>query len=147
LNPLIITILALSCGVTIPRPAIPAHYDWMYKLDPFTRVINGMLSTELHSRPVVCRPSEFNKFALPPGQNCEYALSFLEAAPGYVKNLTATETCEYCPFTVGDEFLTSLGMAYDRRWLDIGVLAAFVGGNLVVFFLAVGLPFFSDLVA
>ena len=141
LNPLIIVILALFCGVTISRQDIPFYYNWVYKLDPFSRLVSGMLSTEIHSRPVVCAPDEFNAFAIPPGQTCEYAVSsFLSTAPGYLRNLTATETCEYCPFAVGDEFLEPLGMAYDRRWTDLGVFAAFVGGNLMVLFLAVGFP-------
>ncbi|KAI5802957.1 ABC-2 type transporter-domain-containing protein [Geopyxis carbonaria] len=137
LNPPIIIVFALFCGVTIPKPNIPGFWRaWLYQLDPFTRLIGGMVVTELHGKPVVCQPLEFNQFAAPAGQTCgEYAQKFLEVAPGYVRNLTATGVCEYCAYKVGDEFYEPLGMSFGYRWRDLGIFAAFVGSNLILLFL------------
>ena len=45
LNPFIIIVFALFCGVTIPKPRIPKFWKaWLYQLDPFTRLIGGMVS-------------------------------------------------------------------------------------------------------
>lgn len=44
LNPFLIIVFALFCGVTIPEPRIPKFWRaWLYQLDPFTRMIGGMV--------------------------------------------------------------------------------------------------------
>jgi ATP-binding cassette subfamily G (WHITE) protein 2 (SNQ2) len=41
-------ILANMCGVTIPYPAISKFWrSWLYQIDPFTRMLAAILSTEL----------------------------------------------------------------------------------------------------
>lgn len=109
LNPFIVITFALFCGVTIPYPAIPKFWRvWLYQLDPFTRLIGGMVVTELHNLEVVCKPEELNTFTPPIGQNCqEYMADFFTAGgPGYVVNQTATNICEYCAYKIGDQFYT-----------------------------------------
>lgn len=141
LNPFIIITFSLFCGVTIPKPNIPKFWrSWLYELDPFTRLISGMVVTELHGLPVACRDVEFNTFPIPSGETCgSYAENFMSLAPGYLRNLTATDSCDYCAFSVGDEFYAPLGLSYDNRWRDMGIFLAFVGSNLVILFLAVSL--------
>jgi ATP-binding cassette, subfamily G (WHITE), member 2, SNQ2 len=134
-------IFALFCGVTIPKPAIPGFWRaWLYQLDPFTRLIGGMIVTELHERPVECTSMELNRFSAPPGQNCgTYMSSFFEnGGPGYLVN-NLTSACEYCAYKVGDEFYTPLEYSFDNRWRDLGIFAAFIGSNLIILFLAVSL--------
>jgi ATP-binding cassette subfamily G (WHITE) protein 2 (SNQ2) len=138
LNPPIIVTFAIFCGVTIPKPNIPRFWrEWLYQLDPFTRLIGGMVVTELHGKPVVCRESEFNSFNIPANTTCgSYTAEFMKQAPGYIKDLSATDICQYCAYKVGDEFYTPLGLSYDNRWRDIGIFIAFCGSNLVLLFLA-----------
>ena len=47
-NPFIGIVLATFCGVTIPFPTM-AHFwkSWLYQLDPYTRTLAAMVSTEL----------------------------------------------------------------------------------------------------
>lgn len=47
-NTPIMVILSQFCGVTIPYPNL-AHFwkSWLYQLNPFTRLLSAMLSTEL----------------------------------------------------------------------------------------------------
>ena len=41
-------ILTNICGVTIPYPVLGKFWrSWLYQLDPFTRMLAAMLSTEL----------------------------------------------------------------------------------------------------
>ncbi|OWP03796.1 hypothetical protein B2J93_2641 [Marssonina coronariae] len=137
LNPFIIITFALFCGVTIPKPQIPKFWRaWLYQLDPFTRLIGGMVVTELHDRTVICTDSELNRFPSPSGQNCgEYMSDFFAAGgPGYIVS-NVTSACEYCAYKVGDQFYSGLGFRFDNRWRDLGILVAFVGSNLVLLFL------------
>ncbi|KAL9112332.1 MAG: hypothetical protein Q9227_003450 [Pyrenula ochraceoflavens] len=137
-NPFIIITFALFCGVTIPKPQIPGFWRaWLYQLDPFTRLIGGMVVTELHGRPVQCAPHEFNTFSAPPNQTCgEYMADyFSRGMPGYIRN-NDTGTCEYCAYKVADQFYQPFGLAFEHRWRDLGILAAFIGSNLILLFLA-----------
>ncbi|KAH9222616.1 ABC-2 type transporter-domain-containing protein [Leptodontidium sp. 2 PMI_412] len=139
LNPFIIITFALFCGVTIPKPQIPKFWRaWLYQLDPFTRLIGGMVVTELHDRSVTCTSTELQRFASPSGQNCgEYMTDFFQAGgPGYIVS-NVTSACEYCAYKVGDQFYTGLGFEFDNRWRDLGILIAFIGSNLVFLFLGV----------
>ncbi|KAK2626069.1 hypothetical protein QTJ16_004331 [Diplocarpon rosae] len=139
LNPFIIITFVLFCGVTIPKPQIPKFWRaWLYQLDPFTRIIGGMVVTELHDRAVVCTDGELNRFPSPSGQNCgEYMSDFFAAGgPGYLVS-NGTSACEYCAYKVGDQFYSGLGFRFESRWRDLGILIAFVGSNLVFLFLGV----------
>jgi ABC-type multidrug transport system permease subunit/energy-coupling factor transporter ATP-binding protein EcfA2 len=139
LNPPFVIIFSLFCGVAIPKPQIPKFWRaWLYQLDPFTRLIGGMVVTELHGRDVSCSEIELNTFNAPRNETCgEYMQSFFESGgAGYlVKN--ATQTCEYCAYKIGDQFYAAFGMNFDNRWRDLGIFIAFVGSNLIILFLAV----------
>jgi ABC-type multidrug transport system permease subunit len=103
LNPFLIITFALFCGVTIPYSQIPAFWrSWLFQLDPFTRLVAGMVVTELHDRPVVCAPSELNNFTAPAGQTCgEYMNEFFTTGNGngYIID-NATSACSYCAYKV-----------------------------------------------
>ncbi|KAI4289812.1 MAG: hypothetical protein L6R35_000919 [Caloplaca aegaea] len=137
LNPFITVVFALFCGVTVPPPQIPGFWrSWLYQLDPFTRLIGGMVVTELHDRAVVCTPGELNTFTSPSGTSCgDYMANFFaDGGPGYLVD-NATELCQYCAYKVGDEFSQPLGLDFGNRWRDLGVFAAFVISNLFLLFL------------
>ena len=136
-NPFVIVTFALFCGVTIPRPQIPKFWRvWLFQLDPFTRLVGGMVVTELEGRTVTCTPSEFNRFSSPPGQSCgEYMAPFFAAGgAGYIRE-NATSACEYCAYKVGEQFYEPLGFAFENRWRDLGIFAAFIATNLLLLFL------------
>jgi ABC-type multidrug transport system permease subunit len=138
-DPFIFVTFSLFCGVTIPAPQMPAGYrTWLYELNPFTRLISGMVVTALHDLPVRCRPEELNVFQAPGNTTCgEYMQPFFErGGPGYLVS-NATQDCQYCAFKVGDEFYGPLGLSFDHRWRDLGIYIAFIGSNLIILFLAV----------
>jgi ATP-binding cassette subfamily G (WHITE) protein 2 (SNQ2) len=138
LNPPIMITFGLFCGVTIPRSAMPTFWgSWLYPLDPMSRLVNGMMSTELHQLQVQCTPSELAIFNPPVGQTCgQYAATFLETAMGYVSNPNATFNCGYCQYTVGDGYLSYLEFSWNDRWKELGIFAAFIGSNLIILALA-----------
>ena len=62
-DPLIMITFAIFCGVTIPPTQMPGFWRaWLYQLDPFTRLVGGMVTTALHQLPVNCAPAELNAF-------------------------------------------------------------------------------------
>ncbi|KAF4985699.1 hypothetical protein F66182_16901, partial [Fusarium sp. NRRL 66182] len=137
LNPPLIIVFALFCGVAIPKPQIPKFWRaWLYQLDPFTRLIGGMLVTELHDRPVVCKTSELNTFSAPDGQTCgDYMAPYFAAgAPGYIVD-NATSACQYCAYKVGDQFYSAFDLSYDNRWRDLGIFLCFIVSNIIILFL------------
>ncbi|KAG6252080.1 hypothetical protein E4U24_000812 [Claviceps purpurea] len=137
-DPFIVTVFALFCGVTIPAPQIPAFWrTWLYQLDPFTRLIGGMVTTALHGLKVVCTSGEVNRFVAPENTTCgEYMAAFFEAgAPGYLVD-NGTRNCEYCAYKVGDQFYERLGLSFEHRWRDLGIMIAFIGSNLIILFTA-----------
>ncbi|KAF2235879.1 putative ABC transporter [Viridothelium virens] len=138
MNPFIIINFALFCGVTIPKPQIPGFWRaWLYQLDPFTRLVGGMVVTELHGRPVVCQPHEFNTFPPPPGQTCGSYMEpyFAAGGIGYIADNSSTTQCNFCAYKEGDQFYEGLDLSFAHRWRDLGILAVFIGSNLTFLFL------------
>ncbi|KAK9775327.1 putative ABC-2 type transporter-domain-containing protein [Seiridium cardinale] len=136
-DPFVIITFALFCGVTIPAPQMPGFWRaWLYQLDPFTRLIGGMVTTALYELPVNCQSYEYNTFSAPDGQTCgEYMDAFFSAGGvGYIKD-NATSACEYCAYKIGNQFYEPLGFNYVHRWRDLGIFLAFVGSNLILIFL------------
>jgi len=138
-DPFIMITFALFCGVTIPSVQMPAFWrSWLFQLDPFTRLIGGMVVTALHDLPVRCRPWELNAFRAPDNASCgEYMRPFFDrGGSGYVVD-PASQDCQYCAFGLGDEFYTPLGFSFDDRWRDLGIFLCYLASNLIIVFLAV----------
>ncbi|KAL1872651.1 hypothetical protein VTK73DRAFT_1412 [Phialemonium thermophilum] len=136
-EPFLMITFVLFCGVTIPSSQMPGFWHaWLFQLDPFTRLIGGMVVTALHKLPVVCSPSELSRFEAPPGMSCgDYMRPFFDrGGPGYLVS-DNTSHCEYCAYRVGDEFYQALSFSFDNRWRDLGIFIAFIGSNLIIMFL------------
>lgn len=83
-----------------------------------------------------CTEQELNRFTSPPGQSCgEYMSAFFSSGgPGYLVD-NQTSNCAYCAYAVGDQFYERFGITFDTRWRDLGILAAFIGSNLILLFI------------
>lgn len=137
-DPFIVITFALFCGVTIPYPQMPYFWrSWLYQLDPFTRLISGTITTALHGLNVRCRSSELNIFTAPPGETCgSYMETFFSSGgPGYLVDSNATN-CEYCAYSIGDQFYGAFQYTFDTRWRDLGIFIAFVASNTIILFAA-----------
>ncbi|KZS99528.1 uncharacterized protein LAESUDRAFT_667875, partial [Laetiporus sulphureus 93-53] len=96
----------------------------MYRLSPFTYLIEGMVGQAMGNTPIRCSSTELVSLNLPSGQTCsDYG--------GYITNRDATSGCEYCEFTTADEFLeTSFNICYKNHWRDFGLFIAYIGFNV-----------------
>ncbi|KAF8692845.1 ABC transporter, partial [Rhizoctonia solani] len=134
LNPFVMVTLHTFCGVMVPRDSIPKFWRaWLYQIDPFTRVVSGMVSTELHGLKITCSALEFAVFQPPQGQTClQWAGDFVNVSVGYLDNPDSTFDCRYCPYEYGDDFYNRLGISFDTRWRDFGIVIAFTVFNIIV---------------
>ena len=89
------------------------------------------------NRQVECTAQEFNRFSSPPGLTCGQYMArfFADGGLGYIAS-NDTSSCEYCAYRSGDEFYQRLELSFDNRWRDLGILASFIGTNIIVIFLA-----------
>lgn len=97
-----------------------------------------MLAATLDGIPVQCADSETARFDAPPGQTCQaYAGGFAESAGGYLLNPDANADCMYCPYSVGNQYLSTLNIEASQKWRDFGIFLAFCISNwaLVYFFI------------
>ncbi|KAF8899244.1 ABC-transporter [Infundibulicybe gibba] len=137
-NPPIVLILTTFCGITIPYPTLLGFWkSWLYQLDPFTRTLAAMLSTELHGLVIKCKSDEFAIFDPPSGQTCmTWANEFVQTIGGYIDNPNDTTACRYCQYKTGDDFFVPLNVQYSHRWRDAFILFAFFVFNLIITILA-----------
>ncbi|POW16403.1 hypothetical protein PSHT_06782 [Puccinia striiformis] len=120
INPVLVLVFALFCGVTVPTPNIPKFWRncksistcttfnkpaftpdalrlGMYNLNPLTRVISGLVANEMHGLKVTCAPEEYAVFQPPSGQTCiQWAGAFIQRSGGYLLDPTATSRYQYC---------------------------------------------------
>ncbi|GEQ67986.1 hypothetical protein JCM33374_g1652 [Metschnikowia sp. JCM 33374] len=118
-------------GVMQPVSLMPKFWTFMYKISPYTYIIQNLVSSIIHGRPVSCSEKEFSVFDPPSGQTCgEYMKGFLEVAPGYLRDADATTNCGYCALSNADQFLASIGIKYSYVWRNIGFFCVYTVFNL-----------------
>ncbi|KAI9013954.1 ABC-2 type transporter-domain-containing protein [Phycomyces nitens] len=143
INPLVISILILFCGLMQPESAMPTFWRrWMYWIDPFHYYIEGMAVNELEHVTVTCTDSDLLKFSPPPNQTCgEYMANYFSYGGfGYVANPDAMqpEMCGYCNYKSGTEYFSGVyGWDAGHKWRNVGILAAFFIFNIIVFHILV----------
>lgn len=104
----------------------------MYRVNPFTYIIEGLLGTGLGNAPMYCADNEFVQFTAPNGSTCvEYTAEFLSQAGGYLADPEATD-CRYCAMNETNSFLTSVNINFDNRWRDFGIMWAFCVFNIAM---------------
>ena len=108
----------------------------MYRVNPFTYVIESFLGTALSGAPVSCKASELVQFRAPSGMTCEeYVRPYIADHGGYLVD-NSTSSCSFCGTDNTDAFLDDMNMNFDNRWRNFGFMWAFCFFNVAA---AVGL--------
>ncbi|KAF9416671.1 hypothetical protein BGZ94_010157 [Podila epigama] len=143
LNPFIISTLNLFCGVVVPYANMPKFWrSWLYWLDPYHYLVEGLVTTQLHGVPVRCDPLEYNIVQPPAGQTCiQYMAPFLARATGYINNENATSDCQYCQYRYGQDFYRNLNMDIGHRWRNLGIMCIYLVSNVTL--VVLGIRFFK----
>ncbi|KAL1955741.1 hypothetical protein VTO42DRAFT_8139 [Malbranchea cinnamomea] len=137
--PFFVIMCELFNGVLRHQEDMPVFWAYtMHYITPFTYWIGGILSMILTGQEVTCEPSEMVTFEAPPSLTCgEYARSFLESNAGYLANPDAVGSCQYCPYSVGDDYLAENNLGLSKRWRYFGIFAGFVISNYLMIYLLV----------
>lgn len=104
----------------------------MYRLSPFTYLIEAMLGQGIGHSEITCAAKELATIEPPSGQTCgEYMGAFIEASGGYLTNENDTSSCHYCAYRTTDAFLEqSFNIYYSHHWRDFGIFCAYILFNV-----------------
>ncbi|KAG5759293.1 hypothetical protein H9Q72_012575 [Fusarium xylarioides] len=119
------------CGVLAGPDALPGFWIFMYRVNPFTYVVEGFLGTTLANAPVTCADNEILEFK-PANGTCEEFLSdYMSNMGGYLVGESAGSEaqCQYCPMADTNTFLKGINVSFDNRWRDFGLLWVYVVFN------------------
>ena len=114
----------------------------MYRVSPFTYLIDGMLAVAVSGTSVTCADNEYLHFSpAEAGQTCaEYLSAYVNATGGYVLNGDATDDCSYCQISETNTFLAAVSSHPQYQWRNWGILWAYIIFNVcgAVFFYWLG---------
>jgi len=141
---LIFSLSLVFCGVLVQPNGLPGFWIFMYRVSPFTYLIEGMLTTAVANAPATCADNEYLNFPSPPGQSCTQYLSTYQKLTGGAGYLTPesanTNDCRFCQLSSTNDFLTGIDVSYANSWRDFGILWAYVifniFGAVVIYWLA-----------
>jgi ABC-type multidrug transport system permease subunit len=118
---------------------LPGFWIFMYRVNPFTYVVEGIMGTTLAKAPVHCADNEWLYFQPPTNMSCdEYMVPYIKAAGGYLlgPQPNAAGECGFCATADTDAFLASYSLDFNNRWRDFGFMWVFCIFNIAA---AVGL--------
>ncbi|KAF9258762.1 AtrD, ABC-transporter [Marasmius fiardii PR-910] len=120
------------CGVLVSPEKMPRFWIFLYRVSPFTYIVDGMLSTALANTEAFCSSIELSRFDPPPNTTCgTYLAPFISFAGGSLFNPDATSGCEYCVLKDTNVFLKQVSSSYDLRWRNFGIIWAYIGFNFL----------------
>jgi ABC-type multidrug transport system permease subunit len=121
------------CGILSGPKDLPGFWIFMYRCNPFTYLVSGMLAATLGDAPAHCADNEYQIFFAPPNQTCgEYLANYMSMAGGYVQNPEAggTEQCQFCQISSTNQYLESISVNFAERWRNFGLLWVYIVFNV-----------------
>ncbi|KAI8577910.1 hypothetical protein K450DRAFT_266269 [Umbelopsis ramanniana AG] len=139
ITPIPNTFLFLFAGLLSPAAAMVYFWRvWMYPLDPYHYFLEGFITTVFNNMQVQCIDSDWISYSPPSGQTCgQYSQAYLSAGTGYLKDPNATDLCQYCQYSSGEEYLSGFEWTIAHRWRNYGLMWAYWVFNVSVFVLFV----------
>ncbi|KAK2462635.1 hypothetical protein APHAL10511_005368 [Amanita phalloides] len=124
------------CGVLQPFRQLK-WWRWMYRLSPYTYLIEGLLGQAIGHTTISCSRVELVSLDPPSGLTCgQYMGSYISVAGGYLVNPNATSACEFCSEREVDQLLAmSFNIFYKHHWRNFGLMLAFIAFNICCIFL------------
>ncbi|KAK9463806.1 ABC-2 type transporter-domain-containing protein [Lipomyces oligophaga] len=122
----------IFCGVLATPSQFPHFWIFMYRVSPFTYLVEAMLSVGVANSEVVCSSVELLQFS-PSSSNmtcAEYMNPYILTHGGQLMNPSAMENCEFCTVKDTNVFLASVVSYYSHRWRDFGFMWIFIVFNV-----------------
>lgn len=127
---LFLVMMFAFCGVLAGPNELPGFWIFMYRVNPFTYVVEGFLGSALANSPVHCASNEFLHFQKPDNASCEeYMQPYIDATGGYLTPSGGGE-CSFCPMDETNAFLSGININFANRWRDFGFLWAYCVFNI-----------------
>lgn len=131
LNSNIFAAMLLFCGILQPSEKAPRFWIFMFRISPFTYVVEGLVGPEVHNKKVKCNRDELNIMDPPSGQTCgQFLNTYINNHTGFLMNPEATADCEYCPFSVQDDVVLPYHVKYHHRWRNFGFMWIYICFNI-----------------
>ncbi|KAJ3981928.1 CDR ABC transporter-domain-containing protein [Lentinula detonsa] len=123
---LLFSLTILFCGVLVTPSKLPGFWIFMYRVSPFTYLVNAMLSVSLANAPASCSSVKVSVFNPPSGQTCgQYLCDYISFAGGALANPNATSQCEFHSITDTNVFLAQVNSFYSHHWRNFGLMWAY----------------------
>ncbi|KDQ56593.1 hypothetical protein JAAARDRAFT_58879 [Jaapia argillacea MUCL 33604] len=112
-------------------------WRWMYRLVPYTYLIEGVLGQALGNTQITCSPIEYVTLQPPSPQTCgAYLERYITSMGGYLTNPNATSDCQFCSARTADQFLKgAFNIQWKHHWRDAGLLFGYLAFNIAMTFL------------
>ncbi|KAK5084523.1 Multidrug resistance protein [Lithohypha guttulata] len=123
----------IFCGVLAGPSQFPGFWIFMYRVSPFTYLVEGMLATAVKDAAATCLDIDFLRFPPPADQTCQsYLDPYIAQAGGYLQPGTeqSTTNCSFCQLSSTNTFLQSVNINPNNAWRDFGIMWAFIIFNI-----------------
>lgn len=128
---LLFMLCLIFCGVLASPSSFPHFWIFMYRVSPFTYLVNGILASAIANTDVVCAANELLTFQPVAGKTCaEYMSAYINGTGGYLVNGDATSDCHFCSVSESNTYLTGVSTSYGDRWRNFGIMWAFIIFNV-----------------
>jgi len=128
---LMFSLCLIFCGVLAGPTALPGFWIFMYRVSPFTYLIEGMLATAVKNARATCSDVDFLRFPPPAGQTCgSYLQRYLTASGGYLEDAQSTTNCSLCQLSDTNVFLEAVSINPNNGWRDFGIMWIFIVFNI-----------------
>ncbi|KAJ7599842.1 hypothetical protein C8J56DRAFT_999573 [Mycena floridula] len=136
-------IAAILFSLSIRLSLSLGWWKWMYRVSPFSYLIDGLLGQAIGHQEITCSPVKLVIINAPADLTCKvYMGAFMSFAGGYlaqpcsangcVVNENDTSSCQFCSTRTIDEFLAgNFNIYYSHRWRDLGLMLAFSAFNII----------------
>ncbi|KAL6453119.1 CDR2 Multidrug resistance protein CDR2 [Candida maltosa Xu316] len=122
----------LFCGVMATPDTFPRFWIFMYRANPFTYLVQGILGTGLSNAKVVCSRKELLTIKPPSGETCDsYLGPYIANFGGYFLS-NDDGSCLFCTLDNTNEFLEGINSPFRHRWRNFGIFVAFIFINIVL---------------
>ncbi|KDQ56615.1 hypothetical protein JAAARDRAFT_131673 [Jaapia argillacea MUCL 33604] len=112
-------------------------WRWMYRVSPYTYLIEGLLGQALGKTEITCNEVEYVMLTPPSGQTCgNYLQNYMSMAGGYLTNPNASSDCQFCSARTADQFLgLNFNIEYSHHWRNLGLMFVYIAFNIAATFL------------
>lgn len=113
-------------SVLAAADSLPRFWIFMYRVSPFTYFVDGILSVAVAQAPAQCSSTELIRVIAPTGTCADFLGPYQSFAGGTIINPAATGECQFCSIATTDVFLSQVGINFDNRWRNFGIIFVYI---------------------